>query len=72
VEMVAFYLARLLGEYALELLVDEAMLDSCCGDKVAQRKKWDAAIRQMKDDVEFNINIRIIKDLPIQLARQSG
>jgi cytochrome P450 len=71
VEMVAF-LARLLKEYTLELIVDDSTLSSCGGDKKsAWQKKQNDAIRQMKDDVEFNINIQMLKELPIRVVRRS-
>jgi cytochrome P450 len=72
VEMIAF-LARLLKEYTLELVVDDATLSSCGGDTgKAWQKKQDDAIRQMKDDVEFNINIQMRKELPIRVVRRNS
>jgi hypothetical protein len=70
--MIAF-LARLLKEYTLELVVDDATLSSCGGDTgKAWQKKQDDAIRQMKDDVEFNINIQMLKELPIRVVRRNS
>jgi cytochrome P450 len=70
VEMVAF-LARLLKEYTVELIVDDATLSSCGSDKeAAWQKTQDDAIRQMKDDVEFNTTIQMLKELPIRMVRR--
>jgi hypothetical protein len=71
-EMVGF-LARLLKEYTLELMVDDSTLSSCGGDKkAAWQRKQDDAIRQMKDDVEFNINIQMLKELPIRVVKRNS
>lgn len=72
VEMVAF-LARLLKEYTLELVVDDVTLGACHGNnEEAWQKKRDDAIRQMKDDIEFNINIQMLKELPIRVVRRGS
>jgi cytochrome P450 len=72
VEMLAF-IARLLKQYALELIVDDATLSSCGGDKkAAWQKTQNNAIRQTKDDVEFNINIQMLKEMSIRLVRRNN
>ncbi|KAF2833347.1 cytochrome P450 [Ophiobolus disseminans] len=71
VEMVAF-LATLLKEYTLELIADDVTLSSCGGNKeVAWQQKQDDAIRQMRDNVEFNITIQMLKELPIRVVKRS-
>ncbi|PVI03882.1 cytochrome P450 [Periconia macrospinosa] len=70
VEMVAF-LATLLKNHTIELIVDDGTLKSCDGDKEgAWSQRRDEAIRQMKDNVDFNINIQMLKELPIRLVRR--
>jgi hypothetical protein len=64
---------KLLKEYTLELIVDDEKLRSCGGDVDATwQQTQDDAIRQMKDDVEFNINIQMLKELPIRVVRRSS
>lgn len=69
-EMVAF-LATLLKNYTVQLVVDDATLKKFNGNQeVAWKQKRDEAIRQMKDNVDYNINIQMLKELPIRLLRR--
>jgi cytochrome P450 len=70
VEMIAV-LATLLKSYSLELVVSEEVLRGCDGDRnKAWEKTRDRAIRQLRDDVEANITIQMLKELPIRLVKR--
>lgn len=72
VEIVAV-LATLLKDYSLELVVGEGTLRACKGDaKAAWEKTRDGAVRQLKDDIEANINIQMLKELPVRLVKRGG
>jgi cytochrome P450 len=71
VEMVAV-LATLLKEYSVELVVSEEALNRCAGDpKKAWEQTRDQAIRQLGDDVEANLTIQMVKELPIRLVKRT-
>lgn len=70
VEMIGV-LATLFKEYSIELVVSDDVLKQSQGHK---EKAWerarDNAIRQLQEDVEANLTIAMLKDLPIRLQRR--
>lgn len=72
VEMTAV-LATIFKDYSLELIVDKDTTRACGGDsKRAWEVTRDNALRTLIDDVECNINIYLLKDLPIRVVKRSG
>ncbi len=72
VEMTAA-LATILRNHCLELIVDDRTTRSCGGDeKTAWNQTRDQALRTLIDDVESNINIQLLKELPIRIVKRSG
>ncbi len=70
-EMVAI-LATLFKEYSVELEVGEDVLAQCKGDKeAAWEQVRDQTIRRLKDDIEPNVTIQMVKELPLRLVRRS-
>ena len=64
-------MATLLKDYSLELIVDEKTLRDCQGDKkLAWEKTRDKAIKMMYDDIEANISIGLMKELPIRVVKR--
>lgn len=72
VEMIAV-LATLLKDYELELVVSEEGVKRCDGDC---NKAWewtrDQAMRRLRDDVEANLTIQMVKELPVRLVKRGG
>lgn len=69
-EMVAF-LATLFKDYSVELVVDEKILVASRGDsKLAWERTRDDAMRRLKDDVEPNLTLQMLKKMPIQLVKR--
>ncbi|KAF2656520.1 cytochrome P450 [Lophiostoma macrostomum CBS 122681] len=67
IEMVAV-LATLLKNYSIELVITEDVLKACGDDhRIARERTRDDAIRRLEDDVEANLTIAMLKDLPIRL-----
>ena len=65
-------MATLLKDYSLELIVDEEVVRNCHGDKtLAWEKTRDKAIKMMYDDIEANISIGLMKELPIRIVKRS-
>ena len=72
VEMTAV-LATILRNYSLELVVDEQTTRSCGGDEeMAWKKTRDQALRTLKDGIESNVSIQLLKELPIRIVKRSG
>jgi cytochrome P450 len=70
VEMVAV-LAAVLKEWSVELVVGEEVVVECGGDRErASERVRDDAVRRMRDDVEANINIQMLKEVPVRLVRR--
>ena len=66
-------LATLLMDHSLELVVDEQTLKDCNSHgNIAWGKRRDQAIRKLKDDIEANINIVMLKELPIRVVKRAG
>ena len=64
-------MATLLKDYSLELIVDEKTLRDCEGDKkLAWEKTRDEGIKMMYDDIEANISIGLMKELPIRVVKR--
>ena len=71
VEMTAA-VATILKDYSLELVVDEQTTRSCGGDEeMAWKKTRDQALRTLKDDIESNVSLQLLKDLPIRIVKRS-
>ncbi|KAI9666049.1 MAG: hypothetical protein M1821_003984 [Bathelium mastoideum] len=69
-EMIAA-VATIFKDYSLQLVVDEATLESCQSNpQQAWEATRDKALRMLIDDIECNINIYLIKDLPIKVVRR--
>lgn len=72
VEMIAV-MATIFKDYSLELVVVEESIKACNGDsELAWQKTRDRALRTLIDDVECNINIYLLKEVPIRLIRRYG
>ena len=71
IEMTAA-LATLLKDYSLELIVDESTKRKHGGDS---RATWedtrDQAFRTLVDDIESNVNVQLLKELPIRILKRS-
>lgn len=64
-------MATLLNCYSLELIVDDEALRACHGDIVkAWEKTRDKGIRMLYDDIECNISISLLKELPIRIVER--
>ena len=64
-------MATLLKDYSLELIIDEKLLQECRGDKnLAWEKTRDKGIQMMFDDIEANISIGLMKELPIRIVKR--
>ncbi|KAI9691058.1 MAG: hypothetical protein M1822_008678 [Bathelium mastoideum] len=69
-EMIAA-VATIFKDYSLQLVVDDATLESCQSNpQQAWEATRDKALRMLIDDIECNINIYLIKDLPIKVVRR--
>ena len=65
-------MAALLEGFSLELIVNEKTLRECQGDKkLAWEKTRDQGIKMMYDDIEANIGIGLMKELPIQVVKRT-
>ncbi len=65
-------LATLFKEFSIELEVGEDVLAQCEGDRdAAWELVRDQTIRRLKDDVEPNVTIQMVKELPLRLVRRS-
>ena len=72
IEMTAA-MATIFKDYSLELAVDEETLRACNGDSgLAWTKTRDQALRMLIDDVEANINIQMLKELPLRLVKRTA
>ncbi|KAL6720900.1 hypothetical protein ACLMJK_002825 [Lecanora helva] len=72
VEMVAV-LATILKDYCLELVIDEQTKQNHCDDEQAARDETrDRAFRNLVDDIETNISVQLLKDLPIKLVKRDS
>ena len=70
IEMTAV-MATLLKEYVLDLVVDERTLKACGGDGVAAWERTrDRGLKMLYDDIEANISIGLMKELPIRVSRR--
>ena len=66
-------LSTLLKDYSIELVVPEDILRECKGDKqVAWEQTRDQAIRKLQDDVEANLTLAMLKELPVRLTKRVG
>ena len=66
-------LATLFKDHSLELVGDEETTRACGGDpKRAWEKTRDWALRALIDDVECNITIYLLKQLPIKVVNRTG
>ena len=64
-------MATLLKDHSLELIVDEKTLRECQGDRtLAWEKTRDKAIKMMYDDIEANISIGLMTELPIRVVKR--
>lgn len=64
-------MATLLKDYSLELVVDEKTLRECRGDKnLAWARTRDTGIKMLYDDIEANISIGLMKELPIRIVKR--
>ena len=64
-------MATLLKEYSLELIVDDKTLRECRGDEdLAWKRTRDKGIKMMYDDIEANISIGLMKELPIRIVKR--
>ncbi|MCJ1405148.1 hypothetical protein MMC11_008374 [Xylographa trunciseda] len=65
-------MAKLLTDNSLELMVDEKTLQDCQGDKhLAWETTRDRGIKMMYDDIEANISIGLMKELPIRVVKRN-
>lgn len=72
VEMTAV-LATLFKDHSLELVVDEETTRACGSDpKRAWEKTRDRAFRPLIENVECNITIYLLKQLPIKVVNRTG
>ena len=64
-------MATLFREYSLELIVSEKTLRECQGDEVlAWERTRDTGIKMMYNDIEANISIGLMKELPIRVVKR--
>ena len=64
-------MATLFKEYSLELLVDENASRGSHGDKdLAWERTRDKGLKMMYDDIEANISIGLLKELPIRIVKR--
>lgn len=64
-------MATLLKDYSLELVVDLKTLRKCQGNEtLAWEKTRDQGIKMMYDDIEVNISIGLMKELPIRVVKR--
>ena len=64
-------MATLLKDYSLELIVDKKTLRECHDNKqLAWEQTRDKAIKMMYDDIEANISIGLMKELPIRISKR--
>lgn len=65
-------IATLLEDYSLELIIDKT-LQECHADRIqAQERTKDKGIKMMYDDIEANISISMMKELPIRIVKRRG
>ena len=66
-------LATLFKDHSLELVVDEETTRACGSDpKRAWEKTRDRAFRPLIENVECNITIYLLKQLPIKVVNRTG
>ena len=64
-------MVTLFKEYSLELIVSEKTLRECQRDgTLAWERTRDAGIKMMYDDIEANISIGLMKELPIRVVKR--
>ena len=64
-------MATLFKEYSLELIVSEKTFRECQGDEIlAWERTRDVGIKMMYDDIEANISIGLMKELPIRVIKR--
>ena len=64
-------MATLFKDYSLELTVDEKMFRECGGDNnLAWERMRDIGIKVMYDDIEANISIGLMKELPMRVIKR--
>ena len=64
-------MAKILKDYSLELVVDQKVLVDCRGDKkLAWEKTRDNGIKMMYEDIEANVSIGLMKELPIRVFKR--
>lgn len=64
-------MATLLKEYTFELIIDDKILQEYHGDKnLAWERTRDKGIKMMFDDIEANISIGLMKELPIRIVKR--
>ncbi|KAF2877678.1 cytochrome P450 [Massariosphaeria phaeospora] len=70
VEMIGV-ISSMLKDHSLELVVSEKTLQNHKGNRqAAWEQTRDEAIRKLRDDVESNMNIQMVKELPIRLVER--
>ena len=71
VEMTAA-LSTILKDYSLELVVDEQTKRKHGGnDRLACEETRDRAFRTLVDDIETNVSVQLLKELPIRIVERS-
>ena len=66
-------MATIFKEYSIELVVDEQTTNTCGGDSnLAWAKTRDKALKMLIDNVEANINIQMLKELPIRVVKRAA
>ena len=64
-------MTTLFKDYSLELIVNEKTLRECGGDEnLAWERTRDAGIKMMYDDIEANISIGLMKELPVRVVKR--
>ena len=64
-------MATLLKDYSLELIVNDKTLQEFGGDKnLAWQRTRDTGIKMMYADIEANISIGLMKELPIRIVKR--
>ena len=65
-------MATLLKDYSFELIVDQSTLEECKGnEQLAWEDTRDKAIKMMYDDIEANISIGLMKELPLRIVKRA-
>lgn len=64
-------LATILKDYSLELVVDEQTERKHGGDeRAAWEETRDRALRTMVDDIEMNVSLQLLKELPRKIVKR--